>query len=124
MFGKPGSVAFFILARQHLEATPELYQHMIESSLSQQPEYKHNATEKMKRDGFSGARWSISWADKGGVAYSSVMEFFSVGDEHYRVTAIAPKEIYDRYAETFENMFRSVQFPMLHTDPRMLEGVK
>jgi tetratricopeptide (TPR) repeat protein len=91
MFGKPGSVAFFILARQHLEATPELYQHMIESSLSQQPEYKHNATEKMKRDGFSGTRWSISWADKGGVAYSSVMEFFSVGDEHYRVTAIAPQ---------------------------------
>jgi hypothetical protein len=50
------------------------------------------------------------------------MEFFSVGDEHYRVTALARKEIYDRYTETFENMFRSVQFPMLRTDPRMLEG--
>jgi len=116
-FGKPGSVAFFMLTREHLEATPELYQQMIESGLSRRPEYKRNGTENVKRDGFTGTRWSVTWIENGGVAYSSVVEFFTVGDEHYRVTALAPKEIYDRYTETFENMFRSVQFPMLHTDP-------
>jgi hypothetical protein len=51
-----------------------------------------------------------------------VMEFFTVGDDHYRLTSLAPKEVYDRYAESFESMFRSVRFPMLHTDPRVLEG--
>jgi len=124
MFGKPGSVAFFILTREHLEATPELYQQMIESGFSRRPEYKRNGTENVKRDGFTGTRWIVTWNENGRVAYSSVMEFFNVGDEHYRVTALAPKEIYDRYTETFENMFRSVRFPMLHTDPRILEEVK
>ena len=38
--------------------------------------------------------------------------------------AAAPKEVYGRYAENFENMLRSLQFPMLHADPRLLEGMK
>ncbi|HXM67099.1 MAG TPA: TonB family protein [Candidatus Acidoferrum sp.] len=124
MFNKSGTVALFMLTREHLEGTAELYQHMLETGLSQQPEYRHNGTEKVTRDSLTGTRWSLTWNDAGGVAYCSVMEIFTVGDDHYRVAALAPKEIYDRYAEAFENMFRSVQFPMLRTDPRTLEVVK
>ncbi len=65
----------------------------------------------------------MTWTEKE-VAYLSTMEFFTVGDDHYRLTALAPKEIYDRYAETFANMMRSVRFPMLHADPRILDGLK
>jgi hypothetical protein len=33
VFGKPGAIAFFTLAREHLEGTPDLYKKMLESSL-------------------------------------------------------------------------------------------
>jgi TonB family protein len=124
MFGKPGGLGYFMLTREHLESTPELYEKMLESGLSQQQQFKRTGEQKVTRDGLTGTRWSATWNENGEVAYSSVMEFFTVGDDHYRVTALAPKEVYDRYAETFENMFRSVQFPLLHADPRMLESVK
>ena len=52
------------------------------------------------------------------------MELFTIGDDHYRLTAMAPKEVYDRYVESFEDMFRSLRFPMLRTEPRVLEGLK
>ena len=70
------------------------------------------------RDGLTFTRWSVSW-NENGIVYSSVMEMFGVGDDYYRITALAPKEVYDRYAEAFENMLHSVQFPMLRTDPHL-----
>lgn len=124
MFNKPGSLGFFMLTREHLEGTPALYKQMIESGMSQRPEYKLNSEETVTHDGLTGTRWSASWKENGGVVYSSITEIFTVGDDHYRLTALAPKEVFDRYGEAFENMFRSVQFPMLHTDPRVLEGLK
>jgi hypothetical protein len=36
---------------------------------------------------------------------------------------LAPKEIYDGYTESLENLFRSVRFQMQHADPKVLEGV-
>jgi TonB family protein len=121
LFSKTGSMAYFMLTREHLEGTSDLYKKMLESFLSKHQDYKSNGEESVKRDGLDGARWIASW-NQNGVAYHSVMEFFTVGDDHYRLTSLAPKEVYDRYAESFESMFRSVRFPMLHTDPRVLEG--
>jgi hypothetical protein len=111
------------LTREHLEGTSDLYKKMLESFLSKHQDYKSNGEESVKRDGLDGTRWIASW-NQNGVAYHSVMEFFTVGDDHYRLTSLAPKEVYDRYAESFESMFRSVRFPMLHTDPRVLEGLQ
>jgi len=122
-FGKPGSAAFFVLTRLHMESTPDLYKKMVQSNFSQRLQYQRNGEQEVTRDGLSGTRWTMTWNDKE-VTYFSIMEFFTVGDDHYHLMALAPKEIYDRYAETFENIMRSVQFPMLHTDPRILEELK
>ena len=122
-FNKTGSMAYFMLTREHLEGTADLYKKMLESFFSKRQDYKSNGEESVKRDGLAGTRWSASW-NENGVVYYSVMELFTVGDDHYRLTALAPKEVYDRYTENFENMFRSVRFPMLRTDPRVLEGLQ
>jgi hypothetical protein len=37
---------------------------------------------------------------------------------------MAPKEIYDRYAETMANIMQSAKFPMWHADPGVLEGLR
>jgi len=124
VFGKPGTTAFFVLARERLEGTPDLYKKMLESTLSRSTNFKRNGENSVSRDGVAGTRWSVTWDESGGIAFSAVVEFFTVGDDHYRMMAAAPKEVYGRYAENFENMLRSVQFPMLHADPRLLEGMK
>jgi TonB family protein len=124
LFGKDGSLAFFLLTREHIESPPDLYQKMIEGGLSQKAEYRRTGTEAVTRDGFQGSRWSMAWSEPNGVAYVSVMEIFTVGEDHYRLTALGPKEVFSRYAQSFESMFRSVQFPLLHSDPRTLEGLK
>lgn len=124
VFGKPGSLAFFTLMREHLESTPDLYKKLVESYFSKRPDFRNKGEEEIKRDGISGTRWSMSWNENGNVPYSAVVEFFTVGDDHYVVAASAPQEVYDRYVESFANMLRSVQFPMLHADPRVLEDAK
>lgn len=123
MFNKTGSMAFFMLTREHLEGTADLYKKTLEVFFSKREDFKSNGEVSVKRDGLAGTRWSVSW-NESGVAYSAVMELFTIGDDHYRLTAMAPKEVYDRYAESFEDMFRSLQFPMLRTEPRVLEGLK
>ncbi len=122
MFGKTGSMAAFALAREHMESTPELYAKMLEKGLGMEAQFQRTGEETVKRDGLSGTRWTAIMT-KNDVSYSFVTEFFTVGDDHYRLTAYAPKEVYDRYAETFANMMHSVTFPMLHTDPKLLEGL-
>lgn len=121
-FNKPGSMAYFMLTREHAEATPDLYKKVLEAGLARQSQYQRTGEENVTRDGLSGTRWTATMTREG-IAYFMETEFFSVGDDHYRLTALAPKDVYDRYAETFANMMRSVKFPLLHTDPRQLEGL-
>ncbi|MGA7220520.1 MAG: hypothetical protein WBX38_19550 [Candidatus Sulfotelmatobacter sp.] len=123
LFNKTGSAAFFMLTREHLEGSPDLYRKMIEGGIAQRTDFTNYGEKAITRDGLSGTRWKVSWNEKG-LVYFSVMEFFSVGDDHYRMTALAPKEVYERYAESFENMMNSVQFPLLHSDPGVLEGLQ
>lgn len=93
---------------------------MIDRFVSSKAEYKRGGEETVKRDGLTGTRWNASWNDNG-ILYFAVTEAFGVGDDYYRITTLAPKEVYDRYAETFESIVRSLQFPMLHTNPHLLD---
>ena len=52
------------------------------------------------------------------------MEMFGVGDDYYRIMTLAPKEIYERYAETFENVLHSLQFPMARANTHLLDSEK
>jgi TonB family protein len=120
ILGKPGALAFLLLTRERMEGSDDLYSKMLESSFAQREEYRRTGEMEVKRDGIPGTRWNIGWKDKG-VTYVGIMEFFSVGDDHYRLTAMAPSEVYSRYSESFEDMLRSVRFPMLHNDPKLFE---
>lgn len=46
---------------------------------------------------------------EGGIDYRNIMEVFSIGNEHFRVVARAPTEVFDRYASVFDAMIESVQ---------------
>ncbi len=113
----------FMLTREHMEGSPQLYQKMLEAFFSKRQDYKRAGEEAVKRDGLTGTRWNVSW-NENGVPYTSVMEIYSVGDDHYRVTTLAPTEVYSRYAETFENILRSVQFPLLRANPQLVDPTK
>ncbi|HTW32889.1 MAG TPA: hypothetical protein VMD76_14500, partial [Candidatus Sulfotelmatobacter sp.] len=119
ILGKPGAMAFFLLTRERMEGPPDLYRKMLEAGLSQHEEYRRTGETEVKQDGMPGTRWNVGWKDKG-VTYVGIMEFFSVGDDHYRLTAMSPSEVYSRYADDFESMMQSVRFPMLHYDPKGL----
>jgi TonB family protein len=123
MFGKSGTTAMFMLTREHMEGSSQLYQKMIEAFFSKRQDYKRAGEEVVRRDGLTGTRWNVSW-NENGVPYTSVMEMYSVGDDHYRVTTLAPTELYSRYAETFENILRSVQFPVLRANPQLVDPAK
>ena len=122
ILGKPGTLAYFMLTSERLESSGVLYQKMLEGFFSHYEEYRRSGEMQVQRDGVAGSRWNMTWKDKG-VAYTVVTEFFTVGDDHYRLTALAPSEVYPRYSENFEEMLRSVHFPLLHGDPKLLENV-
>jgi hypothetical protein len=123
IFNKPGSAAYFALIREHMEGPDDLYRKMVEANSANYADFKSLGEKPITRDGLTGTRWNVSWK-QGEVEIISIMEFFGVGDDHYRMTATAPKEVFDRYAESFENMMHSVQFPMLHSEPGVLDGLK
>lgn len=120
MFGKSGSPALFMLTREHFEGSVGLYQNMIERFFSKKLDFKRASEETVKRDGLTGTRWRVSW-DESGVVYTAVMEMFGEGDDYYRVTALGPKESYERNSEIFENVMHSLQFPMLRANPHVLD---
>ena len=123
MFGKSGSMAMFMLTRERFEGSVGLYQKNLDNFFSKKTDFKRSGEETVKRDGLTGTRWNVSW-DENGIPYSSVMEMFGEGDDYYRITTLAPKEVYERYAETFENVIHSLQFPMLRVNPRLLDSEK
>ena len=123
MFSKPGSTAMFMLTKEHFEGSLDLYLKMLETYFSKKNNFNRAGEEMVKRDGLTGKRWNVTW-NENGIDYSAVMEMFGVGDDHYRITTLAPKEVYGRYAETFENVLHSVTFPMLHSNPQILDPAK
>lgn len=122
ILGKPGTLAYFMLTRERMEGSADLYQKMLEGFFSHHEEYRRSGEMQVKRDGISGTRWNLTWKDNG-VIYTIITEFFSIGDDHYRVTALAPTEVFSRYSENFEEMLRSVHFPLLHSDPKLLDDL-
>jgi hypothetical protein len=96
---------------------------MLDRFFSTKTDFKRTGEEAVKRDGLTGTRWIVSWNEQG-VVYSAVIEMFGEGDDYYRITTFAPKEVYDRYAETFESVLRSLQFPMLRLNPHNLDPEK
>jgi len=79
--------------------------------INNEPEHRHSVAVSV----------DLSW-DENGVVYSAVIEMFGVGDDYYGIMTVVPKEISERYAETFENVLHSLQFPMLRVNPHLLDS--
>ena len=123
MFSKSGSTAMFMLTREHFEGSLDLYLKMLNTYFSRKTDFRRASEDKVLRDGLTFTRWNVSW-NENGIAYSSAIEMCGVGDDYYRITTLAPKEVYDRYAEAFANMLHSVQFPMIRANSHLTEPVK
>ena len=110
VLSQPGTLAVLILGREHLEASPQLYESVLENALrSKSDELQRLGTEPVTRDHFSGTRLIYAWK-KDRIAYRASVELFSRGNEHYRVLCIAPAENFGRHAEQFEKVLSSLQF--------------
>lgn len=120
MLGKSGAAAYLWLTRMRLEGSADLFRKLLDTNLSKREEFHRTGEMEITRDGTPGMRWIVGWKDNY-VSYVGVMEFFSEGDDHYLLTALAPTEVYSRYSGTFEDMLKSAHFTMLHSDPKLLE---
>jgi TonB family protein len=123
LFQKEGTLANLVLTHEHLEASAEVYNKSLETWLGRNNTFQKISSTPVVRNGLSGERWTVRM-NAGGVSYSGIIEIFHLGDEHYRVSAMAPTDMYGRYQEAFEEMIRSLQFPMARLDPKVIDGVK
>ncbi|MBI4465687.1 MAG: tetratricopeptide repeat protein [Acidobacteria bacterium] len=106
---RPGTLAFVVLAREVLEASHETYKNLFNQHVSQQGEdYRELGEEKVTRSGQDGTRVLISTKENE-IRYRNWVQLFSVGNNHYRVAARVPEELFDRYKETFQQMLDSVE---------------
>ena len=110
VLGRPGTLANVWLVRDLLEASPDLYIRTLEKRVIQTTDgYRKVSEEKVTRSGLEGTK-ILSAAKEGDIKVRYWVEMFSVGNEHFRITASAPEEVFDRYLDTFEEMMSSVQF--------------
>lgn len=117
VLNQTGTLAFVILAREHLEASPDLYLKTLTGNMMRHSEsFGQLSQGKVIRQGLEGTH--IVWATKeDGVDYRNVLEVFSVGTEHCRIIARAPTEVFERYATTFDQMLESIQFLSVVNQP-------
>jgi tetratricopeptide (TPR) repeat protein len=109
VLNRTGTMAVVVLGREELEASPELYLKTLQNSFQEATEnFQKISEEKIVRQGNSGTR-TVLVTREGGIDYRSIMEVFSIGNEHFRVVARAPTEVFDRYASVFDAMIESVQ---------------
>jgi tetratricopeptide (TPR) repeat protein len=117
VLNRTGTLAVLILGREELEASPELYLKTLRGNMMQGTEnLQELSLEKMTYQGLQGTR-TVWLTRENGIDYRNLVEVFSVGNQHYRVIARAPTEVFDRYAVAFDAMLESVQFlPPIQTN--------
>lgn len=110
VLNRTGTLAVVILGREELEASPELYLKTLRGNLMQGTEnFQELSLEKATHQGLRGTR-TVWLTRENGIDYRNLVEVFSTGNQHYRVIARAPTEVFDRYATAFDAMLESVQF--------------
>ncbi len=117
VFNRTGTLAVVVLGREELEASPELYLKTLRGNLMQGTEnFQELSPEKATHQGLQGTR-TVWLTRENGIDYRNLVEVFSTGNQHYRVIARAPTEVFDRYATAFDAMLESVQFLSVAAQP-------
>jgi tetratricopeptide (TPR) repeat protein len=110
VLNRTGTLAVVILGREELEASPELYLKTLRANMVQGTEnFQELSLEKTSHQGLQGTR-TVWLTRENGIDYRNLVEVFSAGNQHYRVIARAPSEVFERYATAFDAMLESVQF--------------
>lgn len=108
---KAGTLATVSVTRDHLETSADAYQKLIDEKMPALfPNYKLLSETPVVRSGSISKRVAFS-ASKDGADWRGWMEVVSIGDEHYRVMALAPAERFSSYAAEFEKIATSVELP-------------
>ncbi len=111
ILGLPGTLAVFFVAREVLEATPEMYKNLVKQRVSKgSQDYRELGEENVAQAGLQGTKLIVS-VKANDIRYRLWVLIFSNGKEHFRIGAQAPEEFFDRYQATFEQMLKSVVFP-------------
>jgi tetratricopeptide (TPR) repeat protein len=117
ILSRTGTLAVLILGRETLEASPELYLKSLKNNLRQQTEdFKEVSETKVSSQAYGGTRIALATREDG-IDYREILEVFSAGNEHYRLVAKAPAEVFDRYSSAFEDMLQSVQILQVAGQP-------
>jgi tetratricopeptide (TPR) repeat protein len=117
VLNRTGTLALVILGREELEASPELYLKTLRGNMVQGTEsFQELSLEKTTRQGFQGTR-TVWLTRESGIDYRNLVEVFSAGNQHYRVIARAPAEVFDRYTAAFDAMLGSVYFLSVAAQP-------
>ncbi len=118
ILNKTGTLAVVILGREDIEASHELYMKSLEENMRQKSENFQEISEaKVTRQGHPGTRVILSTRENG-IDYRMILEVYSDGNEHYRIVARAPAEVFDRYAAAFNDMLQSVElYPVAGQNP-------
>jgi tetratricopeptide (TPR) repeat protein len=117
VLNRTGTLAVVILGRDELEASPELYLKTLRANMVQGTEnFQELLLEKTTHQGLQGTR-TVWLTRENGIDYRNLLEVFSAGNQHYRVIARAPSEVFDRYATAFDAMLESVQFLPVAAQP-------
>jgi TonB family protein len=122
MVMKVGALATLVLAREHLESSAQMYRLLAEQQLAKSPDFEKTGADAISVDGVVGDRITYKF-NHNKVELRGWVGFFSNGDEHYRIAALAPADIYDRYAPMYASMVRSVRFAWMHTDEKFASTV-
>jgi TonB family protein len=112
---KVGSLAFFILQREHLEASPEMYRKLRQEHMSSAPNLTVLGESSAVVDGKNADRVTFKVTQEAAELRGWMM-FVDNGDEHYGILAMAPADIFDRYAPMYTAMTQSVRFAWRHPE--------
>ncbi len=116
---KVGAMATLLLQHEHMESSPQNFLALAKEQLGRNPDFQLLGEGAVSLDGADGDRLLIKFSrDK--IQSKGWMEIFSNGDEHYRIVALAPADMFERYAPAYAAMRASVRFAWRHPDEKFV----
>jgi hypothetical protein len=98
-----------ILFRERLEASPDLYQKLFERRMLESSEdYRPLSSQNISRNGIEGVRLVFLTRERG-IRFRYITDIFTVEDDHIRLAAQAPEEVFENYSDIFLEMLDSVE---------------
>ena len=107
---RPGTLASVILIRETLDASPDFYLKVDEKLIDQNlMDVRKISEERITLDGLQGVK-RVRVGEDNEIKARLWTLIVSRGNVHFRITAFAPDEVFEKYAADFTEMVGSIQF--------------